>query len=85
MQVKSSQWYRVKAVADMLTVSPATVYRAVTSGALRAIRIGTGTGAGAIRISGEAITAYLAACGQDAATPGQTGDPASSDQVSKAA
>ncbi|RSN29206.1 DNA-binding protein [Amycolatopsis sp. WAC 04169] len=58
--------YRVQAVAEACDVSAATIYRAVESGALRAKRMGTGKGA--IRISGEAIEEYLAACESAAAT-----------------
>jgi excisionase family DNA binding protein len=60
MQVEATRLYRVKAVADMLDVSQATVYRAVESGKLRAARMGEG--AGAVRISGQAINDYVEAC-----------------------
>ncbi len=66
MQVEATRLYRVKAVAEMLAVSPATVYRAVESGRLAALRFGAGKGG--LRISGEALNAYLAAC-QVPATP----------------
>jgi excisionase family DNA binding protein len=57
MQVESTQLFRVKAVAGIFDVSPATVYRLVESGALPAMRFGQGKGA--LRILGEAINAYL--------------------------
>jgi len=60
MQVEATRLYRVKAVADMLAVHPATIYRAVEAGRLAALRLGAGNGG--LRISGEALTAYLAAC-----------------------
>jgi excisionase family DNA binding protein len=60
MQVEATRLYRVKAVAELLDVSPATVYRAVESGRLGALRFGAGKGG--LRIWGEALTAYLAAC-----------------------
>jgi excisionase family DNA binding protein len=60
MQVKSTRFYRVKAVADMLDVSVNTIYRAVESGKLRAAKFGEGTGA--LRISEHAIAEYVAAC-----------------------
>lgn len=60
MPVEGSRLYRVKAVAEALDVSVATIYRAVESGALRAVRLGTGKGA--VRIPGEAITEYITAC-----------------------
>ncbi|WP_233594870.1 helix-turn-helix domain-containing protein [Amycolatopsis sp. WAC 04169] len=66
MQVERTRLYRVQAVAEACDVSAATIYRAVESGALRAKRMGTGKGA--IRISGEAIEEYLAACESAAAT-----------------
>jgi excisionase family DNA binding protein len=66
MQVESTRLYRVRAVAEALDVSVATIYRAVESGALRAVRMGTGKGA--VRIPGQAIGEYLAACESAAAT-----------------
>lgn len=66
MQVESSRLYRVKAVAESLDVSAATIYRAVESGALRAVRIGTGKGA--IRIPAQAVDEYISACERAAAT-----------------
>lgn len=66
MQVERTRMYRVKAVADMLDVSVATVYRAVESGQLDAYKLGTGKGT--IRIPGEAVAAYLARCA-DAGSP----------------
>ncbi|RDI23067.1 helix-turn-helix domain-containing protein [Lentzea flaviverrucosa] len=60
MQVEATRLYRVKAVSDMLDVSQATIYRAVESGKLRAVRMGEG--AGAVRVSGQAISEYVEAC-----------------------
>ncbi|HEY3479863.1 MAG TPA: helix-turn-helix domain-containing protein [Streptomyces sp.] len=71
MQVERTRLYRVKAVADGLDVSVATIYRAVERGELRAIRLGTGKGA--VRIPGAAIEDYLAACESAAATRGDGG------------
>lgn len=65
MQVESTRLYRVKAVADMLDVSPSTIYRAIESGALRAYKVGTGKGA--LRVLGSAIHAYLQECASAAA------------------
>lgn len=56
--------YRVKAVAEMLDVSTNTIYRAIESGALDALKIGTGKGT--IRIPGRAIRAYVNACSEAA-------------------
>ncbi|TNC20916.1 helix-turn-helix domain-containing protein [Amycolatopsis alkalitolerans] len=58
--------YRVRTVAEAFDVSVATIYRAVESGSLRAIRLGTGKGA--VRIPGDAIEEYLASCEAAAAT-----------------
>lgn len=69
MQFESTRMYRVKAVADALDVSVATIYRAVESGKLDAFKIGTGKGA--IRIPGYAIPAYLEDCARAAAVPGE--------------
>ncbi|MTD57816.1 helix-turn-helix domain-containing protein [Amycolatopsis sp. RM579] len=52
--------YRVRAVAEALDVSVATIYRAIEAGKLNAFKIGTGKGA--LRIPGEAIPAYLDEC-----------------------
>jgi excisionase family DNA binding protein len=64
MQSKGSRMYRVKAVAQMLDVSPATIYRAIESGQLKALKLGTG--AGTLRIPEAALEAYMEACGQAA-------------------
>ena len=72
MQVERTRLYRVRTVADSFDVSVATIYRAVESGALRAIRLGTGKGA--VRIPGDALVEYLAACESAAVT--RAGQPA---------
>ncbi|QFU90958.1 helix-turn-helix domain-containing protein [Amycolatopsis sp. YIM 10] len=72
MQVERTRKYRVKTIATGLDVSVATIYRAVESGALRAIRIGVGKGA--IRIEGAAVEEYLANCESAAVTRGDTVD-----------
>ncbi|WP_238412272.1 helix-turn-helix transcriptional regulator [Saccharothrix deserti] len=64
MQVDGTRMYRVKAVAEMLDVSVATIYRAIESGALRALKIGTGKGA--LRVEADAITEYKKSCQQAA-------------------
>lgn len=66
MQVDRTRLYRVQAVAKAFDVSVATIYRAVESGSLRAIRLGTGKGA--VRIPGDALEDYLASCEAAAAT-----------------
>lgn len=70
MQVERTRLYRVRTVAEALDVSVATIYRAVDSGALRAIRVGTSKGA--VRIPGDAIEAYFAACAAAAPKAGSS-------------
>ncbi len=65
MQAEGTRLYRVRAVAELLDVSVATVYRAVESGSLRALRVGTGKGA--VRVPGSALTEYVQACERAAA------------------
>ncbi|MEV5296727.1 helix-turn-helix domain-containing protein [Amycolatopsis methanolica] len=60
MQFERNRMYRVKAVAEALDVSVATIYRAIEAGKLNAFKIGTGKGA--LRIPGDAIPAYLDDC-----------------------
>lgn len=64
MQFEDNRMYRVKAVAEALDVSVATVYRAIESGKLNAFKIGTGKGA--VRVPGHAIPVYLRECAQAA-------------------
>ncbi|WP_246271849.1 helix-turn-helix transcriptional regulator [Amycolatopsis acididurans] len=66
MQIERTRLYRVRTVAESFDVSVATIYRAVESGALRAIRLGKGKGA--VRIPGDAIEEYLTACQSAAVT-----------------
>ncbi|WHT21895.1 helix-turn-helix domain-containing protein [Crossiella sp. CA-258035] len=58
--------FRVKAVAEQLDVSVATIYRAIENGELCAVRMGTGKGA--LRIPEDAIAEYIKRCKQAAAT-----------------
>lgn len=66
MQVMDSVLHRVRVVAARLDVSVATVYRAIGSGRLRALRIGAGR-RGAVRVPESAVTEYLRTC-EEAAT-----------------
>ena len=66
MQIDGTRMYRVKAVAEMFDVSPATIYRAIESGQLSALKVGTGKGA--MRIPGSSVLAYAEACQQAAAS-----------------
>lgn len=60
MEFEIGRMYRVKAVAEALDISLATVYRAIESGKLRALKLGAGNGT--LRIPGEAVNAYLDSC-----------------------
>ena len=64
MQVDGTRMYRVRDVAEGLDVSVATIYRAIESGVLPALKVGTGNGA--LRIPGVAVQAYMRACEQAA-------------------
>jgi excisionase family DNA binding protein len=52
--------FRVKAVAAMFDVSPATIYRAIEAGQLTALKHGGGKGA--LRIPEASVRAYEALC-----------------------
>ena len=78
--------YRVKAVAEMFDVSAATIYRAIETGQLSALKLGIGRGA--IRVPQSAVDAFARSCVRGArhalpeaeSTPGAnaaraTGDP----------
>ena len=64
MQFERSRFYRVKAVAEMFDVSVNTIYRAIESGELDALKLGTGKGA--LRIPGWALGVYVERCSQAA-------------------
>lgn len=65
MQVERTRSYRVREVAGHFTVSVATIYRAIESGQLTALKLGTGKGT--LRVTGAAVLAYAEACEQAAA------------------
>ncbi|WP_245607392.1 helix-turn-helix domain-containing protein [Pseudonocardia spinosispora] len=60
MQSQVTRMYRVKAVAEMFDVSVATIYRAIESGQLTALRIGGSKGA--VRIPEYALKPFEDAC-----------------------
>ncbi|GAA0509603.1 hypothetical protein GCM10009545_09630 [Saccharopolyspora thermophila] len=64
MQFERNRMYRVKAVAEMFDVSVNTIYRAIESGELDALKLGTGKGT--LRIPGWALNAYVEKCSQAA-------------------
>lgn len=78
MQSQVTRMYRVKAVAEMFDVSVATVYRAVESGRLAALRIGAGKGA--VRIPEGALKPFVEAC-EAAAQQTPTPDVADADRA----
>ncbi|WP_245607107.1 helix-turn-helix domain-containing protein [Pseudonocardia spinosispora] len=78
MQSQVTRMYRVKAVAEMFDVSVATIYRAIESGQLTALRIGGGTGA--VRIPEYALKPFVDAC-MSAAQQAPTGKAADAGQA----
>ena len=64
MQVEGTRLYRVRDVAEHFEVSVATIYRAIESGQLSALKLGTGTGT--LRVTGAAVLAYAESCMQAA-------------------
>jgi len=63
MQVNGTRMLRVKAVAEMFDVSPQTIYRAIESGKLDALKLGSGR---AVRIPEYALRAFINDCGEAA-------------------
>jgi len=61
MQVEDTRNYRVAEVAEHFNVSVSTIYRAIESGQLDALRLGT-----AVRVPGWAVLAYTEVCGEAA-------------------
>lgn len=64
MQVEGARMYRVREVAEHFDVSVTTIYRAIESGQLDALKLGTGKGT--LRVTGAAVVAYAHACTQAA-------------------
>ena len=60
MQVEATRMYRVKDVAEHFKVSRQTIYRAIESGQLDALKLGTGRGT--LRVTGAAVLAFAEAC-----------------------
>ncbi|WP_344861972.1 helix-turn-helix domain-containing protein [Amycolatopsis ultiminotia] len=77
MRVEDSRMFRVKELAELLDVHRSTVYRAIESGQLDALKIGTGKGA--LRIPGASVNTWLNTCAEAAYSPAAddvTGDDA---------
>lgn len=68
MQVEATRMYRVRDVAEHFDVSVATIYRAIETGQLDALKLGTGRGT--LRVTGAAVQAYAQACGPSSAMGG---------------
>lgn len=60
MRVENNGIFRVKTLADLLDVHRSTIYRAIDSGALNALKIGSGKGA--LRIPGNSVNVWLSEC-----------------------
>jgi len=71
MHDNGTRMFRVKAVAAMFDVSPATIYRAIEAGQLAALKHGGGKGA--LRIPEPALQAYEQACQAMALRAGAAG------------
>ena len=74
MQVDGTRLYRVKDVAKHFDVSVATIYRAIESGQLSALKLGTGSGT--LRVTGAAVLTYEETCTQAADRSGVPGGTA---------
>lgn len=59
MQVDGTRMYRVKDVAEFFNVSASTIYRAIESGQLEVLRLGT-----AVRVPGTVVLTYAKTCWQ---------------------
>ena len=82
MQAQGTPLYRVKAVAEMFDVSTSTIYRAIESGKLAALKVTGSKERGSLRISESAIRSYRQACAVAAVTAGQVDGGEGSDVVS---
>lgn len=60
MQAESTRMFRVKAVAERFDVSVSTIYRAIESGQLVALKLGVGKGS--LRITERALAAFEESC-----------------------
>ena len=73
MQHEGTRMFRVKAVAEMFDVSPATIYRAIESGKLEALKIGR-----AFRVPEWALKIFENECIEDAQEAMASGQPITS-------
>jgi len=81
MHERTTRVYRVKAVAEMFDVSVATIYRAIETGQLNALKLGTRRGA--IRVPQSALEAFARSCGHGAGrqVPGVERTPPDADNA----
>lgn len=77
MQVEGTRMYRVRDVAKHFDVSVSTIYRAIESGQLDALKLGTGQGT--LRVPGWAVLAYAETCGQAAYEAFRAGSDSAAD------
>ncbi len=75
MQVEATRMYRVRDVAGHFEVSVATIYRAIESGQLDALKLGTGRGT--LRVTGAAVLAFAETCAPAPATVADGAGPTS--------
>lgn len=66
MQSQVTRMYRVKAVAEMFDVSESTIYRAIESGKLDALKVAGINKRGSLRIPASAIAAFRESCAEAA-------------------
>lgn len=72
MQVEDNRVFRVKELAELVDVHRSTIYRAIESGELEALKIGAGRGA--LRIPGASVNIWLSECMDAAAREFFEGD-----------
>jgi excisionase family DNA binding protein len=71
MHEQGTRLYRVRAVAEMFDVSVSTIYRAIESGALVALKLGSSKGT--LRVPASALPAFEQACSEAAAGSRESG------------
>jgi excisionase family DNA binding protein len=80
MQTEGTRMFRVKAVAEMFDVHPATIYRAIKAGELDAYKVG-----GSIRIPEWSLRVFREACAEAAYQEFvvEGADPAAADNAAR--
>ncbi|MEU4522925.1 helix-turn-helix domain-containing protein [Amycolatopsis sp. NPDC024027] len=62
MRVEDNAVFRVRDLVNLLDVSPNTVYRAIKTGELDALKFGSGKGT--LRVPGTAVNVWLGTCAE---------------------